>query len=123
MEGCRRVIDWSQFSKTQPLASKIMVNSILKNRLSHAYLIQGERGTGKKTLATLLTMTLFCEQKDGANPCNLCHSCRRIHSQNHPDVHWIEPDGASIKNEQIDYLRKEFTYSGVESTRKVYVIT
>lgn len=114
---------WLDFANTQPLASKIMVNSILKNRLSHAYLVQGERGTGKKTLAKLLAMTLFCEDRDsGANPCFTCHACKRVESQNHPDVHWIEPDGVSIKNEQIDYLRKEFAFSGVESTKKVYII-
>lgn len=113
---------WMEFAKLQPLASKIIVNSIQKERLSHAYLVQGERGTGKKTFATLLAMTIFCEQRDGVSPCEQCHACRRIHSRNHPDVHWIEPDGATIRNEQIDYLRKEFAFSGVESTRKVYII-
>lgn len=113
---------WAQFAEVQPLASQVLVNSILRERLSHAYLIQGERGTGKKTLATLLAMTLFCESRDGAEPCHQCHACRRIHSRNHPDVHWIEPDGATIRNEQIDYLRKEFSFSGVESTRKVYIL-
>lgn len=113
---------WADFAEIQPLASKVIVNSVIRERLSHAYLIQGERGTGKKTLATLLAMTLFCDNREGAEPCHQCHACRRIHSRNHPDVHWIEPDGATIRNEQIDYLRKEFAYSGVESTRKVYII-
>lgn len=116
------MLGWSQFTKRQPLAGKVIVNSIERNRLSHAYLIQGERGTGKKTLATLLAMTLFCDNRTSAEPCGDCHACRRIQSRNHPDVHWIEPDGATIKNEQIDYLRKEFAFSGVESTRKVYII-
>lgn len=113
---------WSEFAEIQPLASKIMQQSIAKNRLSHAYLVQGERGTGKKKLAKLLAMTLFCENRQSVEPCTTCSACKRIESENHPDVHWIEPEGATIKNEQIDYLRKEFAYSGVESTRKVYVI-
>jgi len=116
------MLGWSDFAKKQPLASKVIVNSIVKNRLTHAYLIQGERGTGKKTFAKLLAKTLFCEQRNDENPCNHCHACRRIQSRNHPDVHWIEPDGTTIRNEQIDYLRKEFAFSGVESTRKVYII-
>src|SRR5699024_588973 len=116
------MLGWSDFAKKQPLASKVIVNSIVKNRLTHAYLIQGERGTGKKTFAKLLAKTLFCEQRNDENPCNHCHACRRIQSRNHPDVHWIEPDGTTIRNEQIDYLRKEFAFSGVKSTRKVYII-
>lgn len=122
IEGCYSMQGWARFAEIQPLASKIMQQSILKNRLSHAYLVQGERGTGKKQFAKLLTMTLFCENRQDVEPCFTCSSCKRIDSINHPDVHWIEPDGASIKNEQIDYLRKEFAYSGVESSRKVYII-
>lgn len=116
------MLDWSSFATTQPLASRILANSIKKNRLSHAYLVQGERGTGKKTFATILAMTIFCENRQTENPCQRCHACRRIASLNHPDVHWIIPEGTTIKNEQIDYLRKEFSFSGVESTEKVYVI-
>lgn len=122
VQGWRGMQTWTDFGNVQPLASKIMINSITKNRLTHAYLIQGARGTGKKTFALLLAMTLFCENRNGAEPCQTCHACKRIVTGNHPDVHWIEPDGASIKNEQIDHLRKEFAYTGVESTKKVYII-
>lgn len=116
------MLDWSSFSTIQPLASRILVNSMKRKRLSHAYLVQGERGTGKKTFATILAMTIFCENLQGMDPCQRCHACRRIQSSNHPDVHWIQPEGRTIKNEQIDYLRKEFSFSGVESTEKVYII-
>lgn len=113
---------WSALSEVQPLASQIMMNSFQKNRVSHAYLIQGSRGTGKKMLANLIAMTLFCQERNGMEPCQNCHMCKRIVSRNHPDVHWIEPEGSSIKNEQIDLLRKEFVYTGLESSKKVYVI-
>ncbi|ASK61730.1 DNA polymerase III subunit delta' [Virgibacillus phasianinus] len=113
---------WSEIADIQPLASKIMTNSIQKNRISHAYLIHGERGTGKEAIARLLAKVLFCENRIDVNPCGNCLACKRIDSGNHPDVHWIEPDGLSIKKEQIDQLQKEFKYSGVESSRKVYVI-
>src|SRR5690606_10191162 len=56
------------------------------------------------------------------NPCLDCNACKRIDSRNHPDVHWIEPEGQSIKIEQIRNLQKEFTYSGLESDQKVYMI-
>lgn len=113
---------WSEIAAIQPLASKIIKNSIHKNRISHAYLIHGERGTGKEAIARLLAKVLFCPNKVDVDPCNNCLECKRIDSGNHPDVHWIEPDGRSIKKEQIEDLQKEFKYSGLESARKVYVI-
>lgn len=113
---------WSEITEIQPLAGKILTNSIEKNRVSHAYLIQGERGTGKKTIALLLAKGLFCENRQGVEPCQICNVCKRIESGNHPDVHWIEPDGRSIKTEQIESLQKEFSYSGLESSQKVYII-
>ncbi|RLL41702.1 DNA polymerase III subunit delta' [Oceanobacillus piezotolerans] len=113
---------WAEVEKIQPLASRIITNSIKKDRISHAYLIQGERGTGKEAIARLIAKGLFCEEKRGIEPCNECVNCKRITSGNHPDVHWIEPEGKSIKKEQVENLQKEFTYSGLESNQKVYVV-
>lgn len=113
---------WSTVLERQPLAGKIITNSLKKERISHAYLLQGGRGTGKKAIALLLAKGLFCRGKQGIEPCQSCNTCKRIESGNHPDVHWIRPDGRSIKNEQIDHLQKEFTYSGLESSQKVYII-
>lgn len=113
---------WTHFSELQPVASQILINSIKKSRLSHAYLIQGERGTGKRTLARLIAQTIFCKQKDHVEPCQTCTYCKRIKSGNFPDLYWIKPEGASIKNEQITKLQREFSYRGFESRQKVYVI-
>lgn len=113
---------WSELEKIQPLASKIIMNSIRENRVSHAYLIHGARGTGKKRLSTLLVMTLFCINKDGVEPCQTCTMCKRIQSGNHPDVHWVVREASFIKNEQIVNLRKEFAFSSMESDRKIYII-
>lgn len=113
---------WSEMAKIQPLATKIITNSIKKDRVSHAYLLQGARGTGKEAIARLMAKGFFCDRKTGIDACGECSSCRRIDSRNHPDVHWIEPEGQSIKIEQIKNLQKEFTYSGLESNKKVYII-
>lgn len=113
---------WSEIEKIQPLASKMITNSIKKGRISHAYLIQGERGTGKEAIATLIAKDIFCEHRTGIEPCQTCRMCKRIDSRNHPDVHWVEPEGQSIKIEQIKNLQKEFTYSSFESNKKVYII-
>ncbi|HLS59896.1 MAG TPA: DNA polymerase III subunit delta' [Virgibacillus sp.] len=113
---------WSEIGETQPLASRIITNSMMKDRMSHAYLIQGDRGTGKQAIALLLAKSLFCENRTVVEPCQICNVCKRIESGNHPDVHWIKPDGQSIKIEQIRKLQEEFSYSGLESNQKVYII-
>ncbi|MFS0673839.1 DNA polymerase III subunit delta' [Ornithinibacillus sp. 179-J 7C1 HS] len=113
---------WSEVAVVQPMVCRVITNSIEKGRISHAYLLQGARGTGKEAIAVLIAKVLFCKNKSGVNPCLACTDCKRIDSHNHPDVHWIEPDGQSIKIEQIKNLQKEFTYSGLESDQKVYII-
>jgi DNA polymerase-3 subunit delta' len=100
----------------------MLTNSIKKNRLAHAYLFEGERGTGKKEVAFFLAKSLFCKDLDGINPCHTCSNCKRIESGNHPDVHLIEPDGLSIKKQQIQHLQEEFSKTGVESKQKYYII-
>ncbi|MBM7663402.1 DNA polymerase-3 subunit delta' [Bacillus mesophilus] len=114
---------WEDFSIQQPVVTRMLVNSIKKNRLAHAYLLEGKRGTGKKEIAKFLAKTLFCKDIYGEmNPCHTCVNCRRIESGNHPDVHIIEPDGLSIKKQQIQLLQEEFSKTGVESKQKFYII-
>ncbi|KHE68041.1 DNA polymerase III subunit delta' [Halobacillus sp. BBL2006] len=113
---------WKDMKEIQPLAGQMLMNSFKKDRISHAYLFQGNRGTGKKEMSLLFAKSIFCKNRDGAEPCQECRDCKRIDSGNHPDLHWIEPDGQSIKKEQILHLQKEFTYTGMESNRKVYII-
>ena len=63
-------------------------NSLLNNRLAHAYLFYGPEGTGKDAFALELAKTLNC--KDGeTRPCYTCPSCQKIAHFNHPDVHFI----------------------------------
>ncbi|MCM3570825.1 DNA polymerase III subunit delta' [Neobacillus mesonae] len=114
---------WDQLEELQPTVLRMLKNSIRKNRVAHAYLFEGLRGTGKKDIGLLLTKALFCESLiDGYKPCETCNNCRRINNGNHPDVHLVEPDGGSIKVDQIRRLQAEFTKKGVESSRKVYLI-
>lgn len=113
---------WAEMKEIQPLATTILTNSMKKDRISHAYLFQGERGTGKQQLALLLAKSLFCENRQDVEPCNTCNNCNRITSGNHPDVHWIEPEGLSISKEQVEHLQKEFSFTGMESNQKVYVV-
>ncbi|MDP4161542.1 MAG: DNA polymerase III subunit delta' [Bacillota bacterium] len=114
---------WEELEKVQPTVLKMMQNSIIKNRVGHAYLLEGMRGTGKKDTALLLARALFCEAPiNGYQPCEACNNCKRIANGNHPDVHIVEPDGLSIKKQQIKELQEEFSKKAVESSKKVYMI-
>jgi DNA polymerase III subunit delta' len=113
---------WDQLEQIQPNVMKMLKNSLLKNRVAHAYIFEGGKGTGKKDVALLFAKSIFCLHLHEYKPCNTCINCRRIDSSNHPDVHYIEPDGLSIKKEQIQHLQSEFTKTGLESNRKLYII-
>jgi len=114
---------WGQLEEMQPTVLKMLKNSIVKNRVGHAYLLEGMRGTGKRDIGLLLARSLFCESPvEGYKPCESCNNCKRIHSGNHPDIHLLEPDGLSIKKQQIKELQEEFSKKAVESSRKIYMI-
>ncbi|HLU23189.1 MAG TPA: DNA polymerase III subunit delta' [Bacillaceae bacterium] len=116
-------LNWQEFEQEQPFAAKLLKSGIEKQRVAHAYLFEGEHGTGKRAASMLFAESLFCSNKlDKVQPCGECANCRRINNGNHPDLHVVEPDGLSIKIEQIRDLRKEFNKSGVESKQKMYVI-
>jgi DNA polymerase III subunit delta' len=111
-----------ELRRTQPIVLQMLTNSINKNRVAHAYLFEGEKGTGKKEMGLLFAQTLFCEKPIDGMACQACTNCKRILKQNHPDVHLLEPDGLSIKKEQIKNLQEEFSKTGVESKKKIYII-
>ncbi|MGE8207436.1 DNA polymerase III subunit delta' [Heyndrickxia sp. NPDC080065] len=116
-------LTWDELELVQPLAAKVLKNSILRNRVAHAYLFEGERGLNKKEVSLLFAKSLFClDLINNINPCEQCSNCKRINSSSHPDVHLLEPEGLSIKKEQIKNLQQEFSKSGVESKKKLYMI-
>ncbi|MCF6139570.1 DNA polymerase III subunit delta' [Pseudalkalibacillus berkeleyi] len=115
-------MSWNTLSDKQPYIVKLLTNSIRKERLAHAYLFKGNKGTGKKQVAIQLTKAYFCRAREASEPCDDCSDCKRIDSGNHPDVHVVAPDGQSIKIEQIRKLQKEFSYLGLESKSKAYII-
>jgi DNA polymerase-3 subunit delta' len=108
--------------RKQPKIQERINRMMAKNRMAHAYLFEGPKGAGKKEMAVYFAQSLFCQVPDGNEPCLDCAECIRIQNRNHPDVHWIEPEGASIKIEQVRNLQKEFSYRGLETNKKVYII-
>jgi DNA polymerase III subunit delta' len=118
------VKNWEQLEELQPIVLKMLKNSLQKNRVAHAYLFEGSRGTGKKECAYLLTKALLCLTPINEYvPCETCLNCKRINHGNHPDVHLLEPDGLSIKKGQIKALQEEFSKAGMESKKKFYLIS
>ena len=89
------------------------------DHLAHAYLFHGPDGVGKRLVAMALVQAIFCTDGQG---CGHCTACRKIAHQNHPDIHFLEPDGNSIKIEQIRELQRELNFRPLEATYKVGLI-
>lgn len=95
-------------------------NAIAQNKIAHAYLFCGPRGTGKTTVAKLLAKAVNCTDHEHA-PCNKCDSCRMIQEGTHPDI--IEIDAAS--NNGVDEIRnliEKVKYAPIEGKYKVYIV-
>ncbi len=97
----------------------ILRRALAAGRLAHAYLFSGPDGVGKRLVALALVQTMFCLDQTG---CGRCAACRKLAHRNHPDLHFMEPDGSSIKIEQIRILQRELTFKPLEAPCKVALI-
>ncbi len=95
-------------------------NTIEKNKVSHSYLFVGPDGIGKKIFGMELAKRVLCLEDGKCS--NKCKSCIEFDSQNHPDFKIIEPDGNSLKIEQIRELQKRIQEKPIISNKKIYII-
>ena len=98
---------------------EILDRSLASGRLAHAYLFSGPDGVGKRLVALALARAIVCHEQRG---CGDCQACRKIDHRNHPDLHVLEPDGNSIKIEQVRSLQKDLNLKPLEAPRKICLI-
>ena len=101
--------------------TETLMNEVRENRLAHAYLFTGTRGTGKTSCAKILSKAINCLHPVNGNPCNECEICRGIDNGSVMDV--VEIDAASNRGiEDIRALRDESAFSPAQAKYRVYII-
>lgn len=98
-------------------------NAIATNKVSHAYIINGERSSGKEFIARVFAMALQCEN-DGVEPCEECHSCRQALSGNQPDIVYVsheKPNTIGVEDIRTQ-INGDIDIKPYSSPRKIYIM-
>ena len=105
----------------QDIIKKIITNEINEGKLSHAYLFCGPRGTGKTSIAKLISKLINCNKQINGVACDCCDSCVEFNNKNYVDI--IEIDAASNNGvDEIRELRNKANLLPVSSKYKIYIM-
>ena len=104
---------------------KYIQNAVTADAVSHAYILNGERGSGKKMLANLFAMSMQCENRDeDGDACGKCQSCKQAMSGNHPDIIRVtheKPNTISVDDIRVQ-VNDDIVIRPYSSKYKVYII-
>ena len=106
--------------KYQEEAMTLLTKAYKKQKFAHAYLLDGENGTGITDAAIYMAKQLICK-KDNA-PCMDCDDCKQIYAKTHLNYIYIEPENDTIRKEQIEKLIHDFSMTSLDGTPQVYII-
>jgi len=93
------------------MAARLLREDLRRGSPAHAYLFSGHSPQEKGKAARLFAQALLCQNPSDGDPCNLCASCRFWENGGHPDYHFLQPEGSSLKIDQIRAWRSFFRYS------------
>lgn len=100
---------------------RVLTNAVIHNKIAHAYLFCGPRGTGKTSMAKIFAKIVNCKNLDGVEPCGTCECCKQIESKNFLDI--IEIDAASNNGvDEIREIKNKVNLAPNSGKYKVYII-
>lgn len=114
--------NWNDVIGQKQLTSNLQ-NAIVHQKISHAYIIQGEKYAGKKMIADIFARALQCEAGEN-KPCNQCRSCKQAINRNHPDIIYVsheKPNVISVDNIR-DQINGDIAIKPYSGAHKIYIM-
>ena len=111
------------YKNVQPVAYKVLSNSVDKNRFNHAYLFETNGYEDGLNMAINFAKAILCPNSYlSCEKCGNCSQCKTIDDNNYPELKIINPDGLWIKKEQLIDLQEEFSKKSIIGNKKIYII-